>query len=299
MNVEESLDRPTYLDAVEEIQRRIVAGKCYEVNLSRRVTLPRSVDPHKLFDALCESSPAPFAAYMDLGDEILVGSSPERFLRIRGREAISSPIKGTAARHADPAADKLAGSALKGSRKDRAENVMIVDLVRNDLGRVCDAGSVRVRRLCELESFAGVHHLVSTISGTLGESHDALDAVQALFPPGSMTGAPKIAAMKVIESLEPVRRGPYAGAAGYLSATGDADLSVVIRSFVISPGRVDLQLGGAVVADSSPAAEYQETVIKGDRALAGLKKAVIGDQGSRGGESGKRRRLVAATPSVS
>jgi para-aminobenzoate synthetase component 1 len=151
---------------------------------------------------------------------------------------------------------------------------MIVDLVRNDLGRVCRPGSVRVEGLCEVESFEGLHHLVSTISGELDPGVGPMDTVRALFPPGSMTGAPKIRAMEIIEEIEPVRRGPYAGAAGYISASGDLDLSVIIRSFLISEGRADLQVGGAVVADSEPEAEFEESVLKAERALEALKLAV-------------------------
>jgi anthranilate/para-aminobenzoate synthase component I len=183
---------------------------------------------------------------------------------------------------------------LQASGKNRAENVMIVDLVRNDLGRVCVPGTVQVDGLCRPEAFAGVHHLVSTISGRLeGEAH-ALDATRALFPPGSMTGAPKIRAMEVIESLEPVRRGPYAGAAGYLSASGDADLSVVIRSFMVSEGEADLQVGGAVVAESDPAGEFDESALKAERALKALDRACAGDSaaGASPGPPAPRNRSV-------
>jgi anthranilate/para-aminobenzoate synthase component I len=160
------------------------------------------------------------------------------------------------------------------SPKDRAENVMIVDLVRHDLGRACVPGTISVTGLCEIESYTGVHHLVSTIRGRLGEGKGALDAARALFPAGSMTGAPKIRSMQVIESLERVRRGPYAGAAGYVTSSGEADLSVVIRTLVVTPDRVDLQTGGAIVSDSDPAAEYEEAILKGRAAESALAEEV-------------------------
>jgi para-aminobenzoate synthetase component 1 len=269
-----TLDRAGYLRAVREIKERIAAGDCYEVNLSRRLSHPERVDGRRLFRALSEANPAPFAAYMETSAGCLVGSSPERFLSVRAGRAESRPIKGTARRERGAAEDRRAAEALLRSAKNRAENVMIVDLVRNDLGRVCRPGSIRVAGLCELESYSGVHHLVSTVQGELAPGCEALDAARALFPPGSMTGAPKISAMEVIERLEPVRRGPYAGAAGYIAASGDLDLSVVIRSFLISPMGVDLQVGGAVVADSDPAGEFDESLAKGERALSALSAAV-------------------------
>jgi len=269
-----SLEREGYLDAVRSIQAKIADGHCYEVNLSRRLTVPDPIDGRDLFAALCRLNPAPFAAYIESSDGAVISSSPERFLRVTGRLAESRPIKGTAPRMADPGEDAAASESLLASDKDRAENVMIVDLVRNDLGRVCATGSIAVPSLCALESYAGVHHLVSTIRGELLDGRTSMDAIRALFPPGSMTGAPKISAMKVIESTEPVRRGPYAGVAGYLSSNGDVDLSVLIRTFVLSEGFLDLQTGGAVVADSDPSAEYEEMTVKGERALAALREVL-------------------------
>jgi len=255
---------------VRAIQERIAAGDVYEVNLSRRLSVAAEPDARALFAALCRKNAAPFASFIETSSGAIVSSSPERFLRVRAGIVESSPIKGTARRPAGGAADAAAARALLGSAKDRAENVMIVDLVRNDLGRVCRAGSVEVASLCALQSFEGVHHLVSTVRGTLAAGSGAIDAVRALFPPGSMTGAPKIRAMELIDAIEPVRRGPYAGAAGYLASSGDADLSVLIRAFVLGAGRVDLQTGGAVVADSDPGQEFEEAVTKGERALAAL-----------------------------
>ncbi len=271
-----TLDRRAYKSAVTSIQERIARGDCYEVNLSRRLTVPMNPDPRRLFSALCRTNPAPFAVYLETSAGALAGSSPERFLRVRDGWAETRPIKGTAARGADAEADRAAAARLLSSGKDRAENVMIVDLARNDLGRVCAPGSVQVRTLCGLKSYAAVHHLVSTVAGRLAEGRGAMDAARALFPPGSMTGAPKIRAMGVIESVEPVRRGPYAGAAGYVAANGEADLSVVIRTLVLSDAGVDLQTGGAVVADSDPSQEYDESVVKAERALAALQEVLGG-----------------------
>jgi para-aminobenzoate synthetase component 1 len=265
-----SLDRDAYLDAVSTIKRRIERGECYEVNLSRRLTVREKVDPRDLFAALSVANPAPFASFIEIASGALVGSSPERFLSVHDGVAESRPIKGTLGRRAGDLEDRAQAARLSGSPKDRAENIMIVDLVRNDLGRVSRPGSIEVAALCAVESFAGVHHLVSTVRGRLDPGRSALDAARALFPPGSMTGAPKIRAMEVIESIEPVRRGPYAGAAGYFSSSGEADLSVVIRTFVLSPEAIDLQVGGAVVADSDPAGEFDEAAVKGERALVAL-----------------------------
>jgi para-aminobenzoate synthetase component 1 len=269
-----SLGRDEYMAGVERIRGLIGEGECYQVNLTRRITAAAPPDPLRLFRELVRTNPAPFAAWVSGSDGLLVGSSPERFLRLAGGRVESRPIKGTARRSPDPCADREAAARLGASGKNRAENVMIVDLVRNDLGRVCRPGSVRVEGLCEVESFEGLHHLVSTISGELDPGVGPMDTVRALFPPGSMTGAPKIRAMEIIEEIEPVRRGPYAGAAGYISASGDLDLSVIIRSFLISEGRADLQVGGAVVADSEPEAEFEESVLKAERALEALKLAV-------------------------
>ncbi|HXI03147.1 MAG TPA: anthranilate synthase component I family protein, partial [Candidatus Saccharimonadales bacterium] len=277
-----SLDRAGYLAAVGEIRRLIAAGDCYEVNLTRRLTTPGGgVDPVRLFGELLTRNPAPFAAYLESSRGVLVGSSPERYLRVRDGRAETRPIKGTARRSPDAEDDLRAAKELNASAKNRAENVMIVDLARNDLGRVCAPGTIRVEDLCRLESYEGLHHLVSVVAGRLEPGAGAMDAARALFPPGSMTGAPKIRAMEIIERLEPVRRGPYAGVAGYLSAAGDLDLSVVIRSFLLSEHGADLQVGGAVVADSEPESEFEESVLKSERALEAL--AAVARAASAGG----------------
>ncbi len=215
-------------------------------------------------------NPAPFAAYLDTGAFQVACASPERFVALRGVRALSSPIKGTRPRGGEAGEDARLAEALLASAKDRAENVMIADLVRNDLGRVSLAGSVRAESLCRLESYATVHHLVSTLSGRLRPACDRFDLLQSLFPGGSMTGAPKIRAMEIITALEGEERGVYSGGIGYLSADGDLDFNIVIRSVVCGGGRAHLRVGGGVVADSDPGSEYDETIDKARALLAAL-----------------------------
>lgn len=263
-----SIDRSGYERRVAETIREIEAGNVYEVNLTRRISLPFDGDPFVLYRALRRESPAPFACLMELPEGAILSSSPERFVRLdRERRVESRPIKGTRPRGATREADNALRCALARSEKDRAENLMIVDLVRNDLGRVCEVGSVQVPELMVVEAHASVFHLVSTVTGRLRADRDAIDLIRAAFPPGSMTGAPKIAAMRLIERLEPVRRGVYSGAIGYLDVRGGFDLSVVIRTLLVEKGRVHIHAGGAIVADSSPAGEIEESL---DKARAGL-----------------------------
>jgi anthranilate/para-aminobenzoate synthase component I len=209
--------------------------------------------------------------WLDLPGHQVVSASPERFLSLTADGLVESrPIKGTAPRGADADADAAAAAALADSAKDRAENVMIVDLVRNDLGRVCETGSVTAPEICAVESYATVHQLVSTVRGRLRPDRDAFDLVAACFPGGSMTGAPKIAAMGIAGALEPYRRGVYSGAIGYLDRGGAMDLSIVIRSIVCADGRATLGVGGAVTADSDPGAEYDESLDKAAALLDAL-----------------------------
>ncbi len=255
----ESLGEPRYLDAVNAILERVAAGDVYQACLTQTWDVPFDGDPWRLYRVLRAATPAPFAAYLELPEAAIVGSSPERFLRVTAEGRVESrPIKGTRRRGSSPEADARLGEELAGSAKDRAENLMIVDLARNDLGRVCATGSVEVPELFRIEAFARVFQMVSVVSGRLAPDRDALDAVRAAFPPGSMTGAPKLAAMDLLTALETVRRGPYAGALGYLDARGGADLSVVIRSLVVAGGLARAHAGGGVVADSTAAAEYAE-----------------------------------------
>jgi len=262
----------TYLAQVQQVLDYIAAGDIFQANLSHRFEAAFEGDAFALYRALTAHNPAPFSAYLP-GDGFAIASvSPERFLKLEAGEVTARPIKGTLPRDADPARDARQREALQTSIKDRAENLMIVDLMRNDLGRVAQVGSVRVEALFEAEAHPSVWQLVSTIRARLRDDATVADLLRACWPPGSMTGAPKVRAMEIIEALEPVRRGPYAGAIGYFDAAGDMDLSVVIRTAVVHGERVMVQLGGAVVADSTPAQELAETEAKGRllmKALAG------------------------------
>lgn len=256
-----------YLGQVQQVLDYIAAGDIFQANLSHRLEASFEGDPYALYRALTARNPAPFSAYLP-GDGFAIASvSPERFLKLdptpAGRVVTARPIKGTLPREADPARDEAQRLALTHSVKDRAENLMIVDLMRNDLGRVAQVGSVKVERLFEAEPHPSVWQLVSTIRATLRDDLGVADLLRACWPPGSMTGAPKVRAMEIIEALEPVRRGPYAGAIGYFDASGAMDLSVVIRTAIVQGTRVMVQLGGAVVADSDPAKELAETEAKG------------------------------------
>ena len=265
--VASNFTRDDYLAAIRRAKDYIAAGDIYEVNLSQRLSAPLVTTPFDLYRRLTNDNPAPFAAYFETPDAAIVSCSPERFLQVRGRDVETRPIKGTRPRGATPEEDAALAEELQASLKDRAENVMIVDLERNDLGRVCDYGSVHVPELFALESYATVHHLVSTVRGRLHPGNTALDCLRASFPGGSITGAPKVRSMEIIEELEPTRRGVYTGAIGYLCFSGDMDVNIVIRTLVIKDGLAYFQVGGAIVADSDPQGEYQETIDKA-RALA-------------------------------
>ncbi len=252
-----SLDRERWNDAVAQIHRHLVAGDCYQVNLTRRLECASSTDPVALFGALTEAH-APHAALVRFDEVALVSASPECFLR-RDRDVIRTrPIKGTAT---DPV-------ALLESGKDRAENVMIVDLSRNDLGRVCEYGSISVPDLFTLEQHPGLYHLVSTVTGKLRRDVTTGDIIRATFPPASVTGCPKPRVLEIIESLEPVRRGAYCGAIGFIDADNDVlDLNVAIRTFTIADGVTSFGVGGGIVADSDAGAEWEETELKARRLL--------------------------------
>jgi len=262
--------RGAYLTAVARALEYIACGDLYQVNLSHRIECPFDGDPADLFADLARCNPAPFAAYLDAGDFQVVSASPERFVALSGSRVSSSPIKGTRPRGSTPEEDLRLSRELSESAKDRAENVMIADLVRNDLGRVCETGSVRVERLCALESFATVHHLVSSVSGNLRPDADRMDLLRALFPGGSMTGAPKVRAMEIIDELEGEERGIYSGGIGYLSLDGSMDFNIVIRTLVCASGLAHLRVGGAVVADSRPEQEHRETLDKARALLDAL-----------------------------
>ena len=268
--------RAEYLRAVERAKEHIAAGDIYQVNLSQRFWVEPAPPPAALYRRLRSVAPAPFLAYVALpGGDGIASSSPERFFSIRGNRIESWPIKGTRPRGPSPEEDAAMAKALWSSEKDRAENVMIVDLVRNDFGRVCQVGSVRVPALWQVETHSNVHHLVSRVVGDLRDDAAPVEILRALFPGGSITGAPKIRAVEIIEELEPVRRGVYTGAIGYWDASGDADWNIAIRTITVGGGKASFHAGGAVVADSTPDGEYEETLVKASgmmRAL-GVKRA--------------------------
>ncbi|MDA8066634.1 MAG: aminodeoxychorismate synthase component I [Thermaerobacter sp.] len=277
--VRSNFTRQAYEAAVARVIEYIRAGDVFQVNLSQRWTARVATDPLAFYRRLRLASPAPFAALLELPEGAVISSSPERFLKVSGRRAETRPIKGTRPRGDDPAADAALRSELLSSAKDRAELLMIVDLMRNDLGKVCRYGSVRTRRLHHLEPYPGVFHLDATVTGRLSPGLGAVDLLRACFPGGSITGAPKIRAMEIIEELEPVRRGVYTGALGYLSFSGQADLAMAIRTAVQYRDQLWVQAGGGIVADSDPAAEYRETWHKAAgmlRALGVTKEEVAG-----------------------
>jgi para-aminobenzoate synthetase component 1 len=224
------------------------------------------------YQALRNLSPAPFSAYLNVPDGQILCNSPERFLQVRHRRVLTQPIKGTRPRSADPAQDQANADELRRSLKDRAENLMIVDLLRNDIGKNCLPGSVKADRLFELESFANVHHLVSTITGELAPGHTATHLLRGCFPGGSITGAPKLRAMQIIEELEPHRRGVYCGAIGYIGFDGNMDTNIAIRTAVVAKGNISFCAGGGIVADSEGGKEYDETWDKASTMLELIRK---------------------------
>ena len=252
-----------YLDAVARVREYIFAGDIFQSNLSQRFEAPLGEPPWALYCRLRARNAAPFAAYLDFPDAVVLSASPERFLHVdAGGHVETRPIKGTRPRGLGPEHDAALGVALTESAKDQAENLMIVDLMRNDLSRVCAPGTVRVPELFALERYATVHHLVSTVVGELAPGTDALALLRAAFPGGSITGAPKVRAMEIIAELEPSERGVYCGAIGYWSVTGALDSSIAIRTMVALDGRVYFNAGGGIVADSDPEEEYRETLDK-------------------------------------
>ena len=265
-----SLSRAAYEAGVQRVRAHIAHGDIYQANLTRRLETPFTGDPWERYRRLRTGDPSLFSAYLDLGaspetgaPRALLSASPEPFLSLDPDGVVASdPIKGTRPRGRDRAEDRALACELLASAKDRAENVMIVDVLRNDLGRVCRPGSVRVPRLCRLERTAAVQHLVSTVTGQLAADHDAFDLLAASFPGGSITGAPKIRAMEILEGLEPVRRGPYTGALGWIGPDGAMQTSILIRTFVADGRRLTLHVGGGITWGSDPAAEWEETVAK-------------------------------------
>ncbi len=259
-----------YLRAVERAIQYVVAGDVFQVNLAQRLLYPARDDSVSLYLRLRRCNPAPFAGYFDLGDFQIVSASPERFLRVSAGRVETRPIKGTRRRSHDPRADRRAELELRQSQKDAAENVMIVDLLRNDLARVCRPESVQVSQLCEVEIYQYVMHLVSAVCGQLREECSAVDLLRAAFPGGSITGAPKVRAMEIIAELEPTARGAYCGSLGYLGFDGSLDLSILIRTITAGRGWWQAPAGGGIVAQSVPQQEYQETWHKAEGMIRAL-----------------------------
>lgn len=261
-NLISNFTKEDYIKAVQKAKEYIAAGDIYQVNLSQRFSTEIDIPPYDLYLRLREASPAPFSAYLDFGKAALLSSSPERFLKVDGSYIETRPIKGTRPRGKTSEEDEMLKKRLAQSQKDRAEHVMIVDLERNDLGKVCKYGSVNVKEKMSIESFAQVHHMVSTVTGELKDDVSVVDIIKATFPGGSITGAPKVRAMEIIEELEPSRRGVYTGSIGYLGFNGKMDLNIAIRTMAVKDGKVNFSVGGGIVADSDPEAEYQETLDK-------------------------------------
>ncbi|HMJ90312.1 MAG TPA: aminodeoxychorismate synthase component I [Candidatus Acidoferrum sp.] len=265
-----NISRNEFIAAVTRAQNYIKHGHIYQVNLSHRLSAECDCEPWKLFERLGEVSPAPFSAYLDCGDFHLASSSPELFLRLSGRHIVTRPIKGTRPRSTDPTRDARLTYELQTSAKEMSELVMITDLLRNDLGRVCEFGSVQVPELVRLERYAHVQHLVSTVEGRLRSGVTHFAAFASCFPGGSVTGAPKIRAMEIIDELEPLTRGPYTGALGYLGFNRESQLSIVIRTAIHKGGTAYFNVGAGIVSESNPEAEYEETIAKARGFLSAL-----------------------------
>ncbi|MGR9053778.1 MAG: aminodeoxychorismate synthase component I, partial [Gammaproteobacteria bacterium] len=263
-----NMDKVRYASAISRIKHYLKEGDCYQVNLTQRFEASCRGDPWRAYVKLRELNSAPFSCYFNTPEAQILSSSPERFLSVRNGMVETKPIKGTRPRRSAIAEDRRQAGLLANSKKDRAENVMIVDLLRNDIGKTCKKGSVKVPKLFDVESYATVHHLVSTVTGELDVGRHALDLLRSCFPGGSITGAPKIRAMEVIEELEPHRRGVYCGAIGYIGYDGNMDTNIAIRTLVHSQGRIRFWAGGGIVNDSVMEDEYQECFDKAKAMMA-------------------------------
>ena len=262
-----------YIKAVDRVREYIAAGDVFQVNLSQRFEADLKIPPYKLYKRLRMVNPAPFAGYLNFQGVTIVSASPERFLKVEGDLVETRPIKGTRPRGKDPVEDERLAQELTHSTKDRAENMMIVDLERNDLGRVCHYGTVKVTELAILETFPTVFHLTSTVVGRLRRGKSNIDLLKATFPGGSITGAPKVRAMEIIDELEPTKRSIYTGSIGYLSFNEDMDINIVIRTFLIKEGKAYFQVGGGIIYDSDSETEYMETLDKAKALILALQLA--------------------------
>lgn len=274
--VTSNMTEAQYIAAFQRILHYIHEGDCYQVNLAQRFSAQAEGDAWTAYRELRRISPAPFAAYLNLPDAQILSASPERFLQVRRGFVETRPIKGTRPRGADQAEDRANAEELLASEKDRAENLMIVDLLRNDISKNCAPGTVRADRMFELESFTNVHHLVSTVTGRLAPGHTAMHLLRGCFPGGSITGAPKLRAMEIIEELEPHRRSIYCGAIGYIGFDGSMDTNIAIRTAIFSDNRISFYAGGGIVADSEADKEYRETWDKAANMLALMEAFDVG-----------------------
>jgi anthranilate synthase component 1 len=264
------MDRARFEAAVDAARAHVLAGDCLQIVVSRRIEVPFDGDPYHLYNVLRSREPGPYLFLVEDGDRAIVGSSPEMLVRVADGQVTTVPIAGTRPRGGDAAEDARLAEELRADSKERSEHLMLVDLARNDLGRVCQAGSVRVERFMDVERFSFVQHLVSTVTGALRPDADAFDALASTFPAGTVSGAPKLRAMEIIESLEPSARGVYAGAVGYFGLTGTMDLAIAIRTAVIGDGHASVQVGAGIVADSDPAREWEETESKARGVISAL-----------------------------
>ncbi|MFQ5647351.1 MAG: aminodeoxychorismate synthase, component I [bacterium] len=265
-----NLSREGFEKMVEKAQEYIRAGDVFQVNLSQRYQAAFTGDSWSLYERLCRINPSPFACYLDMKDLVVVSCSPERLVRVQGNQVETRPIAGTRPRGEDRESDRNMSAELLLSEKERAEHIMLVDLERNDLGRICQYGSVEVNELMAVEDYSHVFHIVSNVRGELREGTDCFDVIRATFPGGTITGAPKIRCLEIIDELEPTRRGLYTGSIGYLSFSGEMDLNIVIRTFVIKDGQAYIQVGSGIVADSDPEKEYLETTYKAQALISAL-----------------------------
>ena len=276
LDLKSNLTQDAFEAMVRKAKEHIAAGDIYQVVLSQRFEAEVGADAFTAYRALRHVNPSPYMFFVRMGDRAIVGSSPEMLVRVEGRHAVTHPIAGTRPRGRSEEEDLRLADELKRNEKERAEHVMLVDLGRNDLGRVCDYGTVRVPKYMALERYSHVMHLVSVVEGQLAEDQDRLDALVACFPAGTVSGAPKVRAMQIINDLEPARRGLYAGAVGYLDFAGNLDFCIAIRSILLDKGRARIQAGAGIVADSNPTAEYEETRDKARAMIRALEIALEG-----------------------
>jgi anthranilate synthase component I len=276
LRFESNVTQEAFEGMVRSAKEHIVAGDVYQVVLSQRFEAQVGVDSFTVYRALRHVNPSPYMFFIRMGGRSIVGSSPEMLVRVEGRHAVTHPIAGTRPRGRSDEEDRRLAEELKRNEKEKAEHVMLVDLGRNDLGRVCDYGTVRVPTFMTLERYSHVMHLVSVVEGTLAEEADRLDALVACFPAGTVSGAPKVRAMQIINALEPSRRGLYAGAVGYLDFAGNLDFCIAIRTVILEGGRARVQAGAGIVADSNPTAEYEETRDKARAMIRALELAQAG-----------------------